>query len=209
MKSYMRYFGLVALLFMALFTVQRHLFLAFSHQHLAGIGWREIVQSHFHGLPMDLATTGYMLLLASLFAIPLLFNESKVLRMAVRFVLVSCIVVSALVNVVDIGLFDAWGVRIDRKALSYLRYPAEVAGSMALGRMVMLLLVAAVQCLFFLFLLKKIDHFRDFRKGKRGARIATAVLVPVLCVLAARGGPQDDPINKSWAWFSTKPVLNL
>ncbi|MBK8581621.1 MAG: sulfatase-like hydrolase/transferase [Flavobacteriales bacterium] len=209
MKSYLRYFGLVALLFMALFTVQRHLFLAFSHQHLAGIGWREIVQSHLHGLPMDLATTGYMLLLASLFAIPLLFNESKVLRMAVRFVLVSCIVVSALVNVVDIGLFDAWGVRIDRKALSYLRYPAEVAGSMALGRMVMLLLVAAVQCLFFLFLLKKIDHFRDFRKGKRGARIATAVLVPVLCVLAARGGPQDDPINKSWAWFSTKPVLNL
>lgn len=195
---------------MAMFTVQRHLFLAFSHQHLVGISWREILQSHLHGLPMDLSATGYMLLLASLFAVPMLFIRSKALRKSFRFTLVACIVLSALVNVVDIGLFDAWGVKIDRKALSYLRYPAEVAGATSLGRMAMLLLVAAVQCLFFLFLLKKIDLLEeDFRKGRPRARIITAVLFPALCLLAARGGPQDLPISKSWAWFSRYPVLNL
>lgn len=209
MKAYFRYFGLLALLFMALFTVQRHLFLAFGHLHLMGIGWREILQSHLHGLPMDGSATGYILLLASLLAIPLLFVESKALRKAITIVLLVVIACSALINVVDIGLFDSWGVKIDRKALSYLRYPAEVAGSMGLGRMAMLLLVATVQTLFFGFLLKRIDNKRPYRTGTPGPRIAVAVLMPLLCLLAARGGPQDDPINKSWAWFSRYPILNL
>jgi phosphoglycerol transferase MdoB-like AlkP superfamily enzyme len=35
------------------------------------------------------------------------------------------------------------------------------------------------------------------------------VLAPVLFFLAARGGPQDDPINKSWAYYSRHSALNL
>ncbi|MBZ0206850.1 MAG: sulfatase-like hydrolase/transferase [Flavobacteriales bacterium] len=209
MKALFRYFVLLAILFFGIFFAQRFLFLAFNHQVLHGIGVGEILECHWHALAMDLSTIGYVLLVTALLSVPLLFVEVRWLRRTVYIFLVAFIIVSALVNVVDIGLFDAWGVKIDRKALSYLRYPQDVVGSTSPGRMAMLLLVASVQSMFFIFLLNRIDHARNYRNGKKGSRITAAVVLPLLCVIALRGGPQDDPINKSWSWFSTKPVLNL
>lgn len=101
------------------------------------------------------------------------------------------------------------GVKIDRKALSYLRYPDEVMGATSVGRMALLILVATVESMFFIFLLNRIDHACSFRGGSKGGRVVAALLMPVLCIVALRGGPQDDPINKSWSWFSKRPVLNL
>lgn len=209
MKAYFRYFGTLASLLFALFLVQRHLFLAFSHAALKGTDLGEILECHWRALPMDMATTGYVLLLIALITWPLLFKEIRTLRRAMHIILIVFIIGSALLNVVDIGLFDAWGVKLDRKALSYLCYPAEVIGATSPVRMALLLLVAAVQSLLFIFLLNKIDHNRNFRKGQLGGRITAAVLMPVLCIIALRGGPQDDPINKSWSFFSSRPVLNL
>lgn len=209
MKAYFRYFGVLALLLLGLFLAQRHLFLAFGHSALQGVPARDVLLAHWHALGMDLSTTGYVLLVAVVISIPLLFVEVVQLRTGIRCLLMAFIVLSALVNVVDIGLFDAWGVKIDRKALSYLRYPGEVLGAVSAGRAALLLLVALVQCLLFIFLLNKIDHGRNFRTGSRAGRIGAALVVPLLCVVALRGGPQDDPINKSWSWFSAHPVLNL
>lgn len=209
MKAYFRYFGILTVLLFGIFFAQRHLFLAFGHEALHGISMQEILECHWRALPMDLSTTGYVLLVVSMLSLPLLFTEIPWLRRAVRIFLVVFIVSSALVNVIDIGLFDAWGVRIDRKALSYLRYPNDVIGATSLGRIAMLLLVAAVESMFFIFVLNRIDHRRSYLKGSKGSRIVAAALIPVLCIIALRGGPQDDPINKSWSWFSTRPVLNL
>lgn len=209
MKAYFRYFGMLTLFLLGMFLVQRHLFLAFSHASLNGLSAAAILECHWQALPMDLSVAGYVLLVVALAATPLLFTELPVLRRIVRIFLIVFILASALLNVVDIGLFDAWGVKLDRKALSYLRYPGEVLGATSPGRMSLLLLVAAVQGMFFIFLLNRIDHCRSFLKGSKGSRIAAAVLMPALCLLALRGGPQDDPINKSWSWYSSRPVLNL
>lgn len=208
MKAYFRYFGLLALLFFALFFAQRHLFLAFGHSQLKGISMEEIMACHAHALWLDLSTTGYILLVPSVMAIPLLFVDRPWMRKAIHVYLIAIIIFSALVNVTDIGLFDSWGTKLDRKALGYLRYPQEALGALSAGRTAMLLLVATVQILFFTFLLNRIDRRRSFHDGSKGARIAAAVLMPILCVIALRGGPQDDPINKSWVWYSRHPVLN-
>ncbi len=209
MKAYFRYFGILTVLFFGIFFAQRHLFLAFGHEALHGISMHDILESHWRALPMDLSTTGYVLLVVSLLSLPLLFTEIPWLRRATRIFLVAFIICSALVNVVDIGLFDAWGVRIDRKALSYLRYPKDVIGATSPGRIALLLLVATVQSMLFIFLLKRIDDQRSYLTGSKASRAVAAVLMPVLCIIAMRGGPQDDPINKSWSWFSTRTVLNL
>lgn len=208
MKAYFRYFGLLALLLMGLFMVQRHLFLSFNHTALAGITGKEIMEAHWRALPMDLSTTGYVLAVTWLVGLPLSYREAPGLRKFLVGFLSGFIVLSAIVNVADIGLFEAWGVKIDRKALGYLRYPGEVAGTLTPGRFGVLLLVAAVQSLLFIFLLKKIDRHRPPVLQGTAPRVVSTLAMPLLCLLAIRGGPQDDPINKSWSWFSTKPVLN-
>lgn len=209
MKAYFRYFGILSVLFLGIFFAQRHLFLAFGHEALHGISLHEILESHWRALPMDLSTIGYVLLVVSLLSLPLLFKELPWLRRAARIFLVAFIICSALVNVVDIGLFDARGMLIDRKALSYLRYPKDVIGATSAGRLALLLLVATVQSMLFIYLLERIDHRRPYLSGRKGIRIVVAVLIPVLCIIALRGGPQSDPINQSWGWFSKRPVLNL
>jgi len=208
-KNLLRYTGSLALLLLGLFAVQRHLFLAFGHKALQDSGWQEIVRCHWKALPMDISTSGYVLFAVVLLSIPLMFRDRPWLRRAIHGFLAVFIVISALVNVADIGLFDAWGVKIDRKALSYLRWPAEVMGGTSPANMAMLVLVAALQSILFLFLLGKIDHHRNYRTGNLAGKAGTALLLPLMCVVALRGGPQDDPINKSWSWFSTRPVLNL
>ncbi|MBP8822261.1 MAG: LTA synthase family protein [Flavobacteriales bacterium] len=209
MKNLLRHLGLLALLLLALFLVQRHLFLAFSHRSLQGISWKEVLQCHWTALPMDVSTTGYVLLVVVLLSLPLLFGEYRWLRLSIRVFLGTFIMASALVNAADIGLFDAWGVKIDRKALGYLRWPGEVMGATSPGNTALLLLVAVLESILFLFLLHRIDHRRSYLGGNLPGRATTAVLLPLLCAMALRGGPQDDPINKGWSWFSTRPVLNL
>lgn len=208
-KAYFRYFGVLAILLFVIFFAQRHLFLAFSHNALEGVSAAEIIECHWQALGMDLSITGYVLLVVALLSMPLLFVEVAWLRRSIRIFLIAFIILSAFVNVVDIALFDAWGVKIDRKALSYLRYPDEVMGATSVGRMALLILVATVESMFFIFLLNRINHACSFRGGSKGGRVVAALLMPVLCIVALRGGPQDDPINKSWSWFSKRPVLNL
>lgn len=209
MKAYFRYFGTLLLLLLALFLAQRLLFLGFAHQRLAGIPWPEVFRCHWKALPMDVSASGYILLVVSALGIPLLFTDRTWPRRAIVGFLTATIIVSALINVSDIGLFDAWGTKIDRKALSYLAYPKEAMGSLSVTRLALLLFVALIQALTFIVLLRRIDHRRPFMQGALGGRIAAAVLVPGLCVVALRGGPQELPIDKSWNWFSRHPVLNL
>ncbi len=206
--AFIRHYTLAALLLLGLFLAQRLLFLGFNLHTVPGTGWKEILQAHWRAWPMDLSTLGYVMLLALLPGIPLLFTRANGLRTTVLFTFAAFIAASALVNVVDIALFGAWGVKIDRKALGYLRYPAEVAGSLSAGRTGALLLVAFMQSLLFIHLLWRIGFRDDYRQGRKAGRIVAAILLPALCVVALRGGVQDDPINKSWSWFSDKPLLN-
>lgn len=209
MKAYLRYFGALTLYFLLLFLAQRLLFLGFAHRQLSSVPLGEILASNRHGLPMDLSATGYILLLPALLCIVLLFREVPLVRRIVVIYLALVVVLSMIVAVADIGLYEAWGTKLDRKALSYLAYPKEVLGSVTPLRLCLSLLFIVLESVVAIVLLRRIDHHRDLRQGRTGGRVAVGVLMPALCFLAARGGPQDLPIDKSWSWYSRHPALNL
>ncbi len=209
MKNWWRWFLLMALWWMGLFLTERILFLFFAHNKLHGIGWQAFVGCQIHGLPMDLSTTGYILLLSALLCVPLLFREVAWIRRTIFLSTAVVLVVTAIITSVDIGLFEAWGSRIDRKAISYLAFPKEAIASISVKWLLTLIAIALLQIALFGWLLMRIDHRRSFTSGPLAARIASAVLLPALCGIAARGGLQDLPIEKSWSYFSRHTVLNL
>lgn len=209
MKNWWRWHALVSCWWMLVFLVQRCLFLAFAGPKLDGIGRVEIMQTHAQALYMDVSSLGYMLLVTALLTIPLLFSEVNWLRRAIVPLMLMLLTFTALITAADIGLFNAWGAKLDRKALGYLAFPEEAAASVSFRWLALLLGVVVAQVIVLGWLFLRIDHRRVFATGRRGPNIAAAVALPVLALLAARGGPQDDPINKSWAYFSRHPVLNL
>ncbi|HEY0978273.1 MAG TPA: LTA synthase family protein [Flavobacteriales bacterium] len=209
MKAFWRWLLLLALWWMLVFLVQRLLFLAAAMGKLEGIAWSGILLANGKALPMDLSATGYLLLLPVVLMLVAVLSGRAVFAHVSRILVVVFLVLAAVINVVDIGLFDAWGTKVVRKALGYLAYPKEVIGIVRPIHAAALIALAGVQVFLFERLLRRID-FRLHRFHGSAYKAGLAMLVaPALCVLAARGGPQDLPIDKSWSYFSRHPVLNL
>lgn len=209
MKAFWRWLILVALWWMLVFLAQRLLFLGMAHGELQGIPWSGILLANWKALPMDLSASGYLLMLPVLLMLVAVLGGRPVFARAARIVVVLLLVLAAFINVVDIGLFDAWGTKVVRKALGYLAYPKEMMGIMRPVHAIALIALAGGQVLLFERLLRRIDFRLPRSSGSAYKAALMAVIAPALCVLAARGGPQDLPIDKSWSYFSRHPVLNL
>lgn len=209
MKNYWRWYGALLAWWMVLFLFQRIAFLVFAFRAVNVASWRDILLSNVKALPMDLSASGYLLMVVWLISVPLLFKEVPFLRRVSGWFLIIALAFSAVVSAVDIGLFEAWGSRVDRKAIGYLAFPKEAAAGIRPSWILLLVAFAGLQLFLFVKWYRRIDHGRDYRTGGYPGRISTALAVPLVCLLAARGGPQDDPINKSWAYFSRHGVLNL
>jgi hypothetical protein len=105
------------------FLAQRALFLAFALRRSPGIGVGDVLLCQWKGLPIDLSMTGYLLLGSWMLSATLLFKELPILRRTLQAWHVILLVVASTVTAADIGLFDAWGSKVDRKALGYLEFP--------------------------------------------------------------------------------------
>ena len=125
----LRLLGALTLYWTLLFILQRMAFLGLNWHRTAGFDRGEVLRSFAHGLPLDLSMTGYLLMPVVLLIIPLSFSTAQRWRVMLRGYLVGTSVLSCLVTIIDAGLFRSWGTRINLKALSYLAYPREVAGS--------------------------------------------------------------------------------
>ena len=209
MKNWWRWLGLLAAWWMGVFLVQRILFLVFAFRALHNTPWSEILATNLHAIPMDLSATGYFLMASALLSSPLLFRELRWLRHGLVIWSLALLVISALLNVTDIGLFEAWGSKLDRKALGYLAFPKEAAAGVPLSWTLFLITIAAIQVIVFRALFHRIHHDKEFSTGGKTGRWISVAAASMLGLVAARGGPQDDPINKSWAYFSRHSALNL
>lgn len=198
-----------AALWLGFFTVHRLLFLLFGHafsfQASAGEWW----QAFSNGFSMDLSAAGYMLALPALCWCIGMFVAGASLRKLAQWIQIVLLVLCSFVAVSDIGLFASWGTRINHKALSYLVYPDEAMaaaeGAPVLWPALAVLLVLGAA----LWVMGKSRLSEPAERSPLIARLSVVVLLPGLVFLAIRGGWQDYPISRSWAYFSDKQVLNL
>lgn len=194
---------------MLVFFVQRCLFLFCSKRSLEDVAWADVLYCHLPALWMDVSTVGYLLLVTTLLAAPLLFTSATWPVGGIIWFTTAALIASAVLNISDIGLFAAWGAKLDRKALGYLAFPREAIAGVPLPQLLGLLALGAAQVWLLRRWMPRFHPATDVRTTRLGRRMSSAVLAPILCFIAARGGPQDDPINKSWAYHSRHAVLNL
>lgn len=209
MLPLLRYLFSLLLGWLLLFLIQQSCFLFFDPVWTKALNWAAIRASYWHALPMDLSAACYFTLPVLLLSIPLLWKEHRWARKTIKVLLIALIVSSAFINVCDIGLFRAWGTKVNHKALSYLIYPEEVMMTAAGVRPGQLVVVFLAQCAVAWFLLSRIDHKRVFTGSALWKRLTTILLLPVALFIGMRGGVQDYPIDRSWSYHSVHPVLNL
>lgn len=192
-----------------LMAVQKPLFMAFNISLAAGTSVADWFAVIWHGLRLDCTVAGYITLLPALVAMLSVLFPSRVWRTVLRvyFALVSLFVAAVFSS--DLGLYAAWGYRLDNSVLFYLRTPAEAMASVTAAQIVLhtaiFLIYGGVLYVAYHFLCCILP---DTTVTHRATWCGVMFLLTAMLVIPMRGGFSVATANVSNAYFSSNMFLN-
>jgi phosphoglycerol transferase MdoB-like AlkP superfamily enzyme len=202
-----RYF----LFWLLFFAVGRAIFVVYYASQTAALPWATVLGTFAYGLRLDATMAAYVSVVPFLFfsLASLVGPRWPLGRLVAAYSAVVGVAMAALL-VADLGLYRAWGFRLDAAVLPYLASPREAlasAGSAPLASLLVALLaqLAAGASLYKVVVGRTPALSLGFGRGR--AALA-GLLYAVLLVVPLRGGVQQIPINQSDAYFSSYPFAN-
>jgi phosphoglycerol transferase MdoB-like AlkP superfamily enzyme len=193
----------------ATFVCARAIFLAYEHHAAAQLGIGTTVLVFAHGLRMDVSAAAYATIVPALLIVVGRVVPPRLVQSAVATYTYALIIVVALFTAGDLGIYDAWGVRLDATPLIYLKTPVEAFASVESGPVLLCAIVALVfgaACVlaYRFFVGPRLDGER--RATTVGAAIA--LVAALLLIIPIRGGVQWTPLNQSSVYFSSHEFAN-
>lgn len=194
------------------FEVARIGFILTNLNEVENAGLRTSLLSLWYGIRMDMSTAAYITLPVALAVLISVFL--KPFRNAIIYKIYTTIVLFLvlLILVADIGLFKAWGSRIDATPLKYLSNPKEAWASVNhLPIFSILIVFLLVYLLLVLWSNKLILKWLPVLKvsQKKWLNFILILLLTGLFIIPIRGGFQLAPLNQSSVYFSKNNFANL
>lgn len=200
------------LLWMLFFELCRVAFLLANYSETKAAGWGNAAGSLWHGLKMDLSMAAYISLPVCIFILLSVFF-AFFLRPLIYLIYSGIILGLAIfIAVADIGLFKAWGSRIDATPLKYLSNPKEAWASVSYLPVFWIFLGMIFFWLVLFFICKRLIKVWLSKTGQaKKPFIAAGVLLLITAslIVPMRGGFQLAPINQSSVYFSKNNYSNL
>lgn len=206
MKSRILYLAALYTALIALFAVQKPLFMMYNATEALTPGdYAEVI---LHGLSLDASTAGYLTALPLLVLLISVWTGEMALRRWMRPYLVVIAVVMAIVFVVDTALYTFWGFKLDATVFNYLDSPSEAFASVSVGfialRVVAMMAVASAMAWLLIRLTPK-------RLARCKRHIATTLLLLLMgggLFVAIRGGITESTANIGQVYYSERQFLN-
>lgn len=197
---------------MLFFLILRTVFLLYNIKLIAneGIRFSEAIASYWYALPLDLATSCYLLIFPFLIlAVQCIYSPDWLNRLNRIYTFLALLVFSLLATA-ELGIYPEWKTKMPYKALTYLLNPSEVYNSASTVTFFLLtgllfILVLVSYRLYNKYFYKPVIH----QKRKILFSLVFAVVTFPLIALGARGGWQEIPINQSQSYYSNYNILNL
>lgn len=206
MKSRILYLLALFATLMALFAVQKPLFMLYNATEALTLGdYADVVR---HGLSLDASTAGYLTALPLLVLLAGVWTGKMRLRRWLRPYLVLVAVVVAIVFVVDTALYTFWGFKLDATVFNYLDAPSEAFASVSVGFVLLRLGGVAVVAALTAWVLIRIT---PKRLEACRHRIGTTLLLLLLgggLFVAIRGGVSESTANIGQVYYSERQFLN-
>jgi phosphoglycerol transferase MdoB-like AlkP superfamily enzyme len=194
-----------------LFDFARLVFILFNTKYWdSKLGW-DLVLSLWYGLRMDASMASYItlpvlvLLVISIFF--LFFRKLLIYKVYTGIVLFTIL----FLLFADIGLFAAWGFRLDDTLVRYLSNPGEVWASISHLPLV-LIFVGFIIIYAFLILISSKLIGRASLTNLHSPRWHSLVMLLILgaaFIIPLRGGFQLAPLNQSSVYFSQDNFANM
>ena len=198
---------------MLFFFITRAIFLLYNYQLIKADGIKpdEAIAAFWHAIPLDIATTCYLLLFPFLILIIQSFYSPKWLNSLNKVYTLSAIIVFSLLVTAELGIYPEWKTKMPYKALMYLQNPSEVYNSASTATFFVLILLFLVLSTSTYWLYVKYFHVKILESLNLWyfkVWLILIVLLPVLFI-GGRGGWQQIPINQSESYYSNHNILNL
>lgn len=216
MKKRVLLFAATYVLFTVCFVLGKPLFMLRYHSLFAGIGWGAWWRVMLHGLPLDFSLAGYFTLIPALLLISTCWTGRSWPRRAAKVFFAVAAALMSVVCVVDLGLYEYWGFRLDATPLFYFfSSPKDALASapwtLIVGGLAgMGVLGVALYLLFSRTLLRRRLTNQREKRGKGAAWRTTAMLTVLagLLFIPIRGGVTVSTMNVGQVYFSENMRLN-
>ena len=181
----------------------------YQFEQSAEVSFAELWQILIRGAWMDLAMTGYILLLTSIAIAALGLCSSKCHIKFFKYSTLVLLSVFSIIIVADFELYRNWLFRIDATPLLYLKTPKEAMASTPIWSTILLLLLIVVYVWAFYLLYRKLvlPVMHKIERCKWWT-IPSFVLIAGFMILPIRGGVGIAPMNPSKVYFSKNVYCN-
>ena len=206
------------LFWVVLFAAARLLFMLYYHSRTTALGPSIAAGAMLHGLRMDLSAAGYLTAIPALLLTASAWSSLESVRRIIAVYSWVAIAVVSLLTVGDLGIFEAWGFRLDATPLQFIGTPHEMlisTESAPILSLALILLSFTIVAAFLFRLVVRPDALNDAdaRRGSRAfprgiADFVVMLLATALLVIPIRGGLQWTPLNQSSVYFSSDEFAN-
>lgn len=194
---------------LALFLIAKVVFLIYQYPMSAQVAPSFWLRSLWHGLPMDVSMSAYIVLFFTLSMVGSTFFSGKhLVKTAVIFntlflSLFLCVVV------IDLEIYRNWGFHLDTTPFQYLKTPKAAAASTPLPIYLLVLGIYAVWLFFSIVFYKRL-----ILRSLKNARPVSFYFIPLFLILGGsliipiRGGFDVQPMNTSFVYYSSNIYAN-
>ena len=208
MKKRIIYIVSYFLLVLTLFVSQKPLFMLYNDASGKGALFSDFFRVMGNGMSLDATTAGYLTALPFLLVLVSIWVKKFPLRKLLLPYYIIAALLSAIVFVVDMGLYPFWGFKLDASIFLYLDSPKEAMASVSLGFILLRVVAMLLLTAFYVWLMYKVTPRKLEATGKRlGGTLGMLLLGGILFVII-RGGVTESTSNVGQVYFSNNQFLN-
>jgi phosphoglycerol transferase MdoB-like AlkP superfamily enzyme len=191
------------------FVFARIFFLAYYFDKSQELGFSTIIKTFFYGLHLDASFVAYISFIPFLLMIFSIIIKPKIIVKIIRWYTIIVILCINLLLLVDAGLYQSWGVRLDTSLLPYLNTPELMISSASTFQLLTGVFFWILISYIFIKLFNKINQ-KSSDKLSFGSwlEIPLFFLITAALIIPVRGGFQTIPVNQSNVYFSNKMFAN-
>ncbi|WP_405567428.1 LTA synthase family protein [Polaribacter sp. Asnod6-C07] len=191
------------------FVFARTFFLTYYFDKTQDISFLTILKTFLYGLRLDLSFAAYLSIIPFLLVIFSIFINKNIIVSFIKWYTIVLIIIINLLLLIDAGLYQAWGTRLDTSILPYLNTPELMLSTVSNFQMFSGGLAWFVFSYIFIKLFNKnLKKFSSFIDSGKWLEIPVFLILTLSLLIPVRGGLQIVPINQSNVYFSDKMFAN-
>lgn len=207
MRERLKYLLKMTLLLLAVFMLQKPLFMLYNIDAAEGVGFSDYLMVILHGLKLDLTVTSYLMMLPTVVVLLTYFIKLPVRKILVAYYFILMLVVS-IIFVADCTMYEFWKFKLNSSVFLYTDRPGDALASVSTWFVILRLIGIFVFAKLYSYACYWLTPKFFTRNPKY--KLTALVFLPVigLYFLGIRGGVDESTANVSDVYHSDNQFLN-